>query len=86
MDNKIEPQVVSEAAIASLPAKADPGTLLALFKLVGVGPHTYLKIRTPKRANRLMENQPNFYVYASREDMRAVLHIYVDKFCDTQGI
>lgn len=86
MDNKIVPQVVSEAAITSLPAKADPGALLVFFKLVGVGPNTYLKIRTPKRANRLMANQPNFYVYASQEDVRAVLHTYVDKFCDAQGV
>jgi hypothetical protein len=87
MDNEIQPQVLSEGALGELPGTPDPAALLALFKLVGIGPNTYLKVRSgAKQARKLVEDQPNFYVYASRDDMRAALHAYVDKFCDAQGV
>jgi hypothetical protein len=56
------------------------------FKLVGIGPEAQARVCSgAKVAKKLMAAQPNFYIYASKDDIRAVLHAYVDRYCDAQG-
>jgi len=87
MSNKIEPVVLSEDAVNTVPTEADPTALLVHFKLVGMGPESQRTVaRGPKIAKRLMAEQPNHYLYASKEDVRSALHHLVDMFCDRQGI
>jgi hypothetical protein len=78
---------VSEDALGQLPVEVPEGASLVHFKLVGIGPLAQTRIRGKARAaKKLMGDQPNFYVYASRDDIRAALHAYVDRFCDAQGV
>ena len=87
MDKEIQPVVVSEDALGQLPTEHSKDALLVHFKLVGIGELAHTRIRgKAKAAKKLMGDQPNFYVYASCDDIRAALHAYVDRFCDAQGV
>lgn len=80
----MENRLVSTSELLGLQQPLPEGIELVAIKFVSLGPNAIVEAeRSGAKICEMAANQPSFFIISqSREAFRAILHTYVDRFCD----
>lgn len=79
--------VCLEQDIETFSDKLPEGVMVVYFNLIGVGSNTLNDAdHEGSKLCTIVRKQPGFFILSEdKQDLRAAMHDFVDRFCDAQG-